>query len=188
MAAASVLHSLTSVDRAVRAQLYSELSSGSQLVCRVEGRMGVLHPPTGRAARKSTTTGSSRGESSHQDKQTFAFDFVYGDGDPVDIDEEQLERNSQERVFKEIGTSILENAFAGFGCSLLAYGQTESESGKCFAEDVAMMRMDCHGSTVPVQHVREGDQLMGDDGSPRTVLHGTLVQGKNATRANRQSR
>ena len=134
----------------------------------------VLHPPTGRVSRKSTTTGSSRAESSHQDKQTFAFDFVYGDGDPVEIDGEQFERNSQERVFKEIGTTILENAFAGFNCSLLAYGQTGS--GKCFAEDVALMRAD--GSTVLAQHVREGDQLMGDDGTPRTVLHGTLVQGK----------
>ena len=52
-------------------------------------------------------------------------------GDPVDIDGEQFERNSQECVFKEIGTTILENAFAGFNCSLLAYGQTQTGSGKC---------------------------------------------------------
>jgi hypothetical protein len=39
--------------------------------------------------------------------------------------------------------------------------------GKCFAYDTPIIMAD--GSTIPVQHVRIGDEVMGDDSTPRKV-------------------
>ena len=41
-------------------------------------------------------------------------------------------------------------------------------SGKCLAKDTPVML--ASGEIVPVQNIRTGDQLMGDDGTPRAVL------------------
>lgn len=43
--------------------------------------------------------------------------------------------------------------------------------GKCFARNTPIMLYD--GTNVPVQYVRAGDTLMGDDGTPRRVLSTT---------------
>jgi superfamily II DNA or RNA helicase len=43
--------------------------------------------------------------------------------------------------------------------------------GKCFARNTPIMLYD--GRTLPVQLIRTGDKLMGDDGSPRNVLSTT---------------
>lgn len=156
-----------------------ELSSASQVCCRVDGSNGVvLLPPVGRVSRRSTAPAGSMGtvsrDSSITEKQLFNFDYVYGDGPSISIDNESFERNSQERVFRELGHIILQNAFAGFNCSLLAYGQTGA--GKCFAGHVELIRAD--GSLVRADAVIDGDELMGDDGTPRRVIANTLTRGK----------
>ena len=152
----------------------SELSSGSQVMCRVEGRMtmGVLlHPPTGRASRKSTghVVIARREQSSGRNKHS------HSSACTATVIRSTSTARSSGATARSACSNRSERAFAGFSCSLLAYyGQTGSR--KCFAEDVALMRAD--GSFVPAQHVREGDQLMGDGGTLRPLLHGTLVQRK----------
>ena len=90
--------------------LHSELSGGSKVCCMVDGPNGVLLlPPTNRTSRKSAPNAASK-ESSHTEKQLFAFDYVFGDGPDVVIDGEVFERNSQERVFKELGQWTPEHA------------------------------------------------------------------------------
>lgn len=50
----------------------------------------------------------------------FSYDYSYWS-----IDESNPENYAdQERVFKDLGTNILDNAFTGFNCSIFAYGQT----------------------------------------------------------------
>jgi hypothetical protein len=146
----------------------SELESHSQVCCKLEGdKSVVLYPPTNRSSRRSALTEAVR-VSSVTEKQVFAFDYVYGD------DPDHPERNTQAHVFSDLGSIVLDNAFAGFNCSLLAYGQTGA--GKCFAEDTPLLMAD--GSRRMVQHIQASDALLGDDGAPRTVLPGSLVRGK----------
>ena len=47
--------------------------------------------------------------------------------------------------------------------------------GKCFARGTRLRLLD--GRTVAVEDVRGGEQLMGDDGLPRTVTKGSLTRG-----------
>ena len=49
-------------------------------------------------------------------------------------------------------------------------------TGKCFAAGTRLRLMD--GRTRCVEDVSEGDQLMGDDGSPRLVAAGSLARGR----------
>ena len=49
------------------------------------------------------------------------------------------------------------------------------ESGKCLGLGTPVLRYD--GTAVPVEEVREGDQLMGPDSTPRTVLSTTCGSG-----------
>ena len=45
--------------------------------------------------------------------------------------------------------------------------------GKCFARGTRLRLF--NGNTIAVEHIVGGEQLMGDDGQPRTVTPGTLV-------------
>lgn len=93
--------------------LLSEQTGGSKVCCVIDGANGVmLLPPIGRTSRgkpSSAAAGAAGAaptaskESSHTEKQRFAFDYVFGDGPDVEIDGQMFERNSQERVFKELG-------------------------------------------------------------------------------------
>ncbi len=49
-------------------------------------------------------------------------------------------------------------------------------SGKCLAKNTRVMKYD--GTIVKVQKIKEGDLLMGDDSTPRTVLATTSGHGK----------
>jgi hypothetical protein len=155
----------------------SEIDGASQVCCRLDGANSiVLHPPTNRTSRRSALTQAVRAESSVVEKQVFAFDYTYGDASATSgvIDD----RNSQERVFADLGAIVLENAFAGFNCSLLAYGQTGA--GKCWATGTRLMMHD--GTSRPVESIQAGDRLMGcsDDGisqEPVVVIPGSLNRG-----------
>jgi len=71
----------------------------------------------------------------------------------------------QERIFEEIknGTgNILINAKAG--------------TGKCLGFDTDVIKFD--GTKEKVQNIKEGELLMGDDGTPRTVLSTSVGRGK----------
>ncbi len=52
--------------------------------------------------------------------------------------------------------------------------RAKNGTGKCLARDTPVLLFD--GAVVPVQNVRVGDRLMGDDSTPRTVL--SLARGR----------
>jgi hypothetical protein len=71
----------------------------------------------------------------------------------------------QENIFEEIknGTgNLLINAKAG--------------TGKCLGKNTNIIKFD--GSKEKVQNIKSGDLLMGDDGTPRTVLSTSVGRGK----------
>lgn len=106
--------------------MFSELSCHSQVVAKVSGANSiVLSPPLNRVSRTSTLTSAVRTTTSVQEKQIFNFDYVYGDHA---VNGSTSTRNTQESVFEDLGTQVIENAFAGFNTSLLAYGQTGAGS------------------------------------------------------------
>ena len=86
----------------------------------------------------------------------FTYDYIY-DSD-----------SSQEQVYEDIGKAIIKNSFSGYNSCIFAYGQTG-----CFAADTPIMLYT--GQYKSVQDIVPGDQLMGDDCEPRTVLR--LFQG-----------
>ena len=48
--------------------------------------------------------------------------------------------------------------------------------GKCFARSTRVRLVS--GETIAVEHIVGGEQLMGDDGTPRTVTPGSLIHGR----------
>ncbi|VDO97864.1 unnamed protein product [Heligmosomoides polygyrus] len=88
-----------------------------------------------------------RDPSNPSDEKWFTFDHSYWSHDgyktekngylsPAEdkyADQELCERacNVQKRVFSDLGKGVLENAWAGYNCSLFAYGQTGS--GKSYS-------------------------------------------------------
>ncbi|KAL4155175.1 hypothetical protein PRNP1_007288 [Phytophthora ramorum] len=61
--------------------------------------------------------------------RSFHFDRCFGAsiGDSISIDVDlETQRPNQERIFDEVGQSVIESAFQGFNCTMLAYGQTGS--------------------------------------------------------------
>jgi hypothetical protein len=51
----------------------------------------------------------------------------------------------------------------------------ESGSGKCWGKGTKLMKID--GNPILVEEIQEGEQLMGDDGTARLVLPGSLIKG-----------
>ncbi|PRP73913.1 hypothetical protein PROFUN_16551, partial [Planoprotostelium fungivorum] len=59
-------------------------------------------------------------------EKVFTFDYSYNSFDSADS-----EYATQERVFSDLGMSVLDNAWLGYNCSIFAYGQTGS--GKSYS-------------------------------------------------------
>lgn len=74
-----------------------------------------------------------------KEKKSFTFDFSYWSHDGFKVDENGIyipdgissKYASQEKVYDDLGTGILKNAYNGYNCSLFAYGQTGS--GKSYS-------------------------------------------------------
>ncbi|KAA6395452.1 MAG: hypothetical protein EZS28_009023 [Streblomastix strix] len=62
-----------------------------------------------------TATSISISNPEKKDEKSFTFDYVYGTD------------SQQDEIFKDLGIICLENAWAGFNCTLFAYGQTGSD-------------------------------------------------------------
>lgn len=77
-----------------------------------------------RLSRKLQSSASNVG---HKEKQLFTYDYIYNDCGEVEGSSSIT--NTQESVFGDIGTQIINNAFQGYNCCLMAYGQTGS--GQC---------------------------------------------------------
>jgi hypothetical protein len=83
-------------------------------------------------------------------KKSFTYDYIY------DID------STQESVYNDIGTKIVDHAFNGYNTCVFAYGQTG-----CFAKGTRIATIN---GTKNVEDIVVGDHLVGDDLTQRTVL------------------
>ena len=84
-------------------------------------------------------------------RKDFTFDYVFNPD------------ANNDKVFNKVGEQVISNAFAGYNTCVFAYGQ----SG-CFAAGTPIMMF--NGHYKPVEHIKIGDQLMGDNNTPRNVL------------------
>ncbi len=85
-------------------------------------------------------------------KKTFTYDYVYNTN------------STQSDVFNNIGTNIIDHAFKGYNACIFAYGQTG-----CFGKGTPIMMFD--GNVKNVEDIKLGDIVMGDDDTPRNVIH-----------------
>lgn len=93
----------------------NEKESQSSVICHVPNRSTdtiQLEPPIHRINRKVT------GSTENYETYSFTFDYVYSDAFQSDA------ATNQQRVYADIGKSVVQNALAGFNCCILAYGQT----------------------------------------------------------------
>ena len=84
-------------------------------------------------------------------RKDFAFDYVFNPD------------TTNDKVFNKVGEQVISNAFAGYNTCVFAYGQ----SG-CFAAGTPIMMF--NGHYKPVENIKVGDQIMGDNNTPRNVL------------------
>lgn len=87
----------TNVRVAVRCRPFSkkEIGNGEVSCVKIEEGQIILTNPTG-----------------SNEEHSFAFDLVYGDD------------SKQTSLFQDVGTPILDKAFAGYNGTIFAYGQT----------------------------------------------------------------
>jgi hypothetical protein len=93
----------------------NEKNNQSNIVCHLPHNSSntiQLDPPTTRTNRRVV------GNSENYEAYSFTFDYVYSDTYQPGA------ANNQERVYEDIGKSVVQNALSGFNCCILAYGQT----------------------------------------------------------------
>lgn len=100
----------------------------SKLVTSVQGNQVLLDPPTPlssatpeqpRPSHNATTESVLPGDRSRQQK--FTFDYSYWSHNKQDH-----HFAGQDRVFHDLGSGVVENAFNGYNVCVFAYGQTGS--------------------------------------------------------------
>eukprot|EP00112_Aurelia_sp_Birch-Aquarium-sp1_P014219 Seg3055.2 transcript_id=Seg3055.2/GoldUCD/mRNA.D3Y31 product="Kinesin-like protein KIF28P" protein_id=Seg3055.2/GoldUCD/D3Y31 len=112
-----------SVRVAVRVRPFNsrEKDRGAKLVIDMQGKMTIIKDP----------------EQPNVPPKEFSFDFSYWSHDGMSENENGLliaenpRYADQRSVFNDLGQGVLDNAVAGFNCSLFAYGQTGS--GKSYS-------------------------------------------------------
>ena len=95
-------------------------------------------------------------------------DNKLSDGDPININFKGIPRDYQLKIvdafFKHINEKLLPGGLLDIPCGF----------GKCTSKNTPIMMYD--GSIKMVQDIKVGDQLMGDDSTPRNVL--SLARGR----------
>lgn len=87
----------------------------------------------------------------------------------VDLDDEMIEELLRPKITLPPFMSELQKAMAGgIPIGVIINIAMESGGGKCFAKGTKILMADT--TTKNVEDVEVGDQLMGDDGSPRQVV------------------
>lgn len=71
--------------------------------------------------------------------------------------------NKQDDIYHEIGTKIIKSVFSGYNCCVFAYGQTG-----CFLSGTKIKML--NNTEKPVETIKVGDKLLGDDLKCRNVL------------------
>lgn len=121
---------MASVKVAVRVRPFNkrEENLNSKLVTSVQGNQVLLDPPTPlssatpeqpRPSHNATTESVLPGDRSRQQK--FTFDYSYWSHNKQDH-----HFAGQDRVFHDLGSGVVENAFNGYNVCVFAYGQTGS--------------------------------------------------------------
>ncbi|TRY79865.1 hypothetical protein TCAL_06049 [Tigriopus californicus] len=107
---------MASVKVAVRVRPFNrrEKDLESQCVVRMRGNEVVLDQ-----SNSSLSTSTPRG--AHQFQHAFTFDFAYWSHNTT-VDEFA----TQSKVYQDLGTDVVENAFGGYNVCVFAYGQTGS--------------------------------------------------------------
>ena len=89
-------------------------------------------------------------------------DNKLSDGDPININFKGIPRDYQLKIvdafFKHINEKLLPGGLLDIPCGF----------GKCLSKNTPIIMYD--GSIKMVQDIKVGDQLMGDDSTPRNVL------------------
>ena len=107
---------------------FREENLNSKLVTSVQGNQVLLDPPTPlssatpeqpRPSHNATTESVLPGDRSRQQK--FTFDYSYWSHNKQDH-----HFAGQDRVFHDLGSGVVENAFNGYNVCVFAYGQTGS--------------------------------------------------------------
>ncbi|XHG03631.1 hypothetical protein AWENTII_006933 [Aspergillus wentii] len=98
-----------------------ETDRGAKCIVQMKGSQTVLIPPPG--AEEKTRKGGAKGV---EGPKTFAFDRSYWS-----FDKKAPNFASQDNLFDDLGTPLLDNAFGGYNNCIFAYGQTGS--GKSYS-------------------------------------------------------
>lgn len=96
-------------------------------------------------------------------------DIKIHEGEDIDLSFNGSLRDYQENIVNKFIKHITKNAFIGGGLIDVYTG-----AGKCMCKNTPIIMYD--GSIKMVQDVKVGDQLMGDDSTPRNVL--SLARGR----------
>jgi hypothetical protein len=96
-------------------------------------------------------------------------DIKIEDGEDIDLSFNGSLRDYQENIVNKFIKHITKNTFIGGGLIDVYAG-----AGKCMCKNTPIIMYD--GSIKMVQDVKVGDQLMGDDSTPRNVL--SLARGR----------
>ncbi len=96
-------------------------------------------------------------------------DIKIEDGEDIDLSFNGTLRDYQENIVNKFIKHITKNNFIGGGLIDVPCGR-----GKCMCKNTPIIMYD--GSIKMVQDVKVGDQLMGDDSTPRNVL--SLARGR----------
>ncbi|KDQ65088.1 hypothetical protein JAAARDRAFT_146452 [Jaapia argillacea MUCL 33604] len=100
-----------------------ELARGAKPLVRMKGNQTFIDPPEA----GSQQAQSSSGRASEKKTLTFAFDKSYWSA----CSKDDPDYASQQTLYEDLGTELLEHAFSGFNACIFAYGQTGS--GKSYS-------------------------------------------------------
>eukprot|EP01117_Protostelium_nocturnum_P014748 TRINITY_DN5644_c0_g1_i1.p1 TRINITY_DN5644_c0_g1~~TRINITY_DN5644_c0_g1_i1.p1 ORF type:complete len:2035 (-),score=923.82 TRINITY_DN5644_c0_g1_i1:31-6135(-) len=134
------MEATNSVQVAVRVRPFNsrEIERGSQNVIRMKGKKTTIIDPE-------LPEGSN--------EKHFTFDFSYSSFDTKDP-----EYATQEQVMKDLGVSVLDNAWQGYNCSIFAYGQTgsgKSYSMLGYGEDKGLIPRICEAMFEKINENRD---------------------------------
>ncbi|OQR92689.1 kinesin, partial [Thraustotheca clavata] len=104
----------------VRPMSEDERKAGCRLIVAMDGKQTIITDPAGLGSPRRSPTKVTLW------KQAFNYDYSYWSYDPQDAS-----YASQQCLYKDLGTRVLEDAWKGFNSSLFAYGQTGA--GKSFS-------------------------------------------------------
>ena len=134
---------------------FREENLGSELSVQVSGNQVILRPPglhdSSSGSLVTSTPPADRTAKERKGAHKFTFDYAYWSHDAGDA-----HFANQAKVFRDLGTGVVDNAFNGYNVCVFAYGQTGS--GKTYT----MMGQ----SDAPVDHAVDES----NDGSDRGLI------------------